>query len=319
MATKRKSAKRPSRSGQLRARGKPKAKFTASRNASQVALQRALRDSIEREIAGRIAAHRRDVSRIQKAVARGEQPPLMLLAHGDSWFNYPLNGNGLPWGDTDIIANLENMGAPRPQILNISHFGDATTDEMGLRKQQRLIDALSNPKNWLSGKPDAILFSGGGNDIAGDQFCIYLNYKDSHTPGLDADRFAGRLASIRASYNDLFLFRDRHAPHVPIFGHGYDFPHPMTPHPPCTGPWISPSLKFTGWTDDDGTQILHAALDRFQKTLVELASSEFIVVATQGTLAKEDWANELHPYPPGFKKLAARFLTELQNRFRGRI
>jgi hypothetical protein len=274
MATKRKSAKRPSRSGQLRARGKPKAKFTASRNASQVALQRALRDSIEREIAGRIVAHRREVSRIQKAVARGE---------------------------------------------HISHFGDATTDEMGLRKQQRLIDALSNPKNWLSGKPDAILFSGGGNDIAGDQFCIYLNYKDSHTPGLDADRFAGRLASIRASYNDLFLFRDRHAPHVPIFGHGYDFPHPMTPHPPCTGPWISPSLKFTGWTDDDGTQILHAALDRFQKTLVELASSEFIVVATQGTLAKEDWANELHPYPPGFKKLAARFLTELQNRFRGRI
>jgi hypothetical protein len=36
-----------------------------------------------------------------------------------------------------------------------------------------MITALQDNSNWLeSGKPDAILFSGGGNDVAGDQFCV---------------------------------------------------------------------------------------------------------------------------------------------------
>src|SRR5579859_4179665 len=176
-------------------------------------LQAELRETIERDIADRTAAHQREVVRLRAAMAARPEapPPLMILAHGDSWFNYPLKGNSVevPIRDTDIIAHLKKMGSPSPKILNISHFGDATTDEMGLAKQKRLIKALTTPGNWLDGKPDVILFSGGGNDIAGDPFCIYLNYKtiDSHTPGLDSDRFAGRLASVKASYLDLFLFR----------------------------------------------------------------------------------------------------------------
>ena len=79
--------------------------------------------------------------------------PLCLLAHGDSWFDYPLDGNGLSFGDTDVIAHLESMGI----------YGDATTDEMSLPKQQRLIEILQDSDNWLNGTaPDAILFSGGG-------------------------------------------------------------------------------------------------------------------------------------------------------------
>ena len=283
-----------------------------------------MRESIEREIAERVRAHQREVVRIRKNVLEGAESPLMLLAHGDSWFDYPCNGNTYtPFSTSDIIAHLQKMGSPRPKILNISHHGDATTDEMGLTKQLRLIDALSNPDNWLTGgKPDAILFSAGGNDIAGDQFCIYLNYKDPHNPAvpaLDPNRFAGRLASIHASYLDLFLFRDRHAKDVPIFGHGYDYARPMKPHPPCAGPWISPSLGFTGWNDTDGTQVLHDAIDAFQAMLVNLASNDFIVVPTLGALAKDDWANELHPHPPGFEKLAERFLMKLQKHFPGRI
>jgi hypothetical protein len=138
---------------------------------------------------------------------------------------------------------------------------------MGLIKQKRLIDALHNSKNWLTGKPDAILFSGGGNDIAGDPFCIYLDYKDSHSAGLDPERFAGRLASIRASYLDLFLFRDRYASGVPLFGHCYDYARPMQPHPPCAGPWISPSLTLTGWNANEGAKILHDVMDQFKAML----------------------------------------------------
>ena len=185
-----------------------------------------------------------------------------------------------------------------------------------------MIEALKNPKNWLTGKPDAILFSGGGNDIAGDPFCIYLNYKDSRIPGLDAERFAGRLASMSASYLDLFLFRDRYAVGVPIFGHCYDYARPMQPHPPCSGPWMKPSLTFAGWNAEGGAKIIADALDQFKATLDKLEASGqyvFTVVQTHNTLAATDWANELHPHPPGFKKLAQKFLSALQHRFSGRI
>jgi hypothetical protein len=295
-------------------------------NLKAARLQADLRESIEKDIAERIEAHQSEVARIRANVRADRQPPLMLLAHGDSWFDYPCDGNTpTPFSTSDIIAHLKKMGNPKPKILNLSHFGDATTDEMGLQKQKRLIDALSNRNNWLNGKPDAILFSGGGNDIAGDPYCIYLNHKNSGLPGLDAARFAGRLDSIRSSYLDLFAFRDRYAPQVPIFGHAYDFARPMPrPHPPCMGPWMSPALSFAGWSLAEGTQIIHDALDAFGAMLGSLEGSQqpnydFTVVPTQGTLTKDDWANELHPHPPGFEKLAEKFLDILRHRFSGRI
>jgi hypothetical protein len=334
--------KRPSRSAKSKAT-KPKKKSKTPKAGKRVAkvlgtplsrvgpkparLQAELRDSIEHDIAGRIHTHQREVVRLRAAMAARPQAPapLMILSHGDSWFNYPLTGNGLPIGDTDIIAHLRNMGNPKPKILNLSHFGDATTDEMGLEKQKRLIKALSTPQNWLSEKPDVILFSGGGNDIAGDPFCIYLNYKDSGSSGLDSERFAGRLASVKASYLDLFAFRDHFAAGVPIFGHAYDLARPIpSPHPPCTGPWMWPGLSFTGWNIAEGTQIIHDALIAFRDMLLKLEASQrpnydFTVAPTQGTLTKADWANELHPYPLGFQHLAEKFLAKLRDRFPGRI
>ena len=93
------------------------------------------------------------------------------------WFDYPLDGNAISLIPTDIIAHLGSMGNISPFILNISQWGDATTAEMSWPKQQRMITAIQDPSNWLdSGKPDAILFSGGGNDVAGDQFAVFLDY-----------------------------------------------------------------------------------------------------------------------------------------------
>ena len=38
------------------------------------------------------------------------------------------------------------------------------------------------------------------------------------------------------------------------------------------------------------------------------AANLFFLVDTQGVLTPTDWANELHPYPPGFTKLAGKFV-----------
>ncbi len=289
-----------------------------------------LQASIDADITARIKQHQARIAHLKaghmKAMSVGGPPPaqpLVMLAHGDSWFDYPLNGNGVSLNDTDIIAQLQTMGNLNPMIANVSHYGDATTDEMSLPKQQRMIQQLQDPSNWMaSGKPDAILFSGGGDDIVGDQFCIYLDYAKAGGTGLDMARYQMVLASVEARFDDLFAFRDQFAPGVPIFGHCYDFPIPNGAHPICAGPWLQPSLVFSGWTDvATGTAIVHDALVQFRTLLLKLVTpaNNFFMVDTQGTLVTADWANELHPFPAGFVKLAQKFVDALRVNFPGRI
>jgi hypothetical protein len=293
-------------------------------------IRQQLCDAIKSEIADRTQAHQSKIAALKTGRAKlsalgapAPANPLVMLAHGDSWFDYPLDGNGLSLHSTDVISQLESMGNINPVIQNVSHYGDATTAEMSWPKQERLIQSLQDPANWLgTGMPDAILISGGGNDVAGDQFCIYLDYANAATSGLNATRFQDALDAIKASYLDLFGFRNRYAPGVPIFGHCYDFPIPNGVHPACAGPWLQPSLSFTGWNVTQGTAILHQTLTDFRTMLVGLANdpaNQFVLVDTQGVLAAADWANELHPYPGGFRKIASKFVDALRAYFPGRI
>jgi hypothetical protein len=168
-----------------------------------------------------------------------------------------------------------------------------------------------------------MLFSGGGNDIAGEKFCIFLNHAAPGAAGLNEARFEMALRMVEASYLDLFAFRDRYASGTTIFGHSYDFPIPDGRRPcPGVGPWLLPSLQFCNWTVEEGTAIVKEALSEFcalQRRLASDAANAFILVPTQGLLKPADWANELHPYPAGFKIVAAAFLKSLSDRFPGRL
>ena len=156
--------------------------------------------SIDREINTRIKIHQSRIEDFQASAATGATQPLVMMAHGDSWFDYPLDGNGISFTDTDIIAKLRPIGTPNSLIVNISHHGDSTIDEMSWPKQQRMLQVLKDSHNWVTGgKPDAILLSGGGNDIAGDQFCMYPQ-PAGPGGGLSTAMFQGALAGIRASY-----------------------------------------------------------------------------------------------------------------------
>jgi hypothetical protein len=56
-------------------------------------------------------------------------------------------------------------------------------------------------------------------------------------------------------------------------------------------------------------------------TLANNSANNFTLVDTQGVLAPGDWANELHPYPAGFRKLAAKYADAQRAHpgFQGRI
>ncbi len=286
------------------------------------------REAVEAELNKRTLAHERRVSRLKRgARLRAEtkraiaQQPLDFLAIGDSWFDYPLNGNDPSFGNTDIIAQLTQLGSPPPLVLNYALYGQATTSVLTYENQQTIVDAVSDSSQWVNDAPDGILVSMGGDDLVGDQFAIYLDYEGS---GLDATRFQGALASVRASYLDLFALRDAVAPGKPVIGHCYDYAIPNGVGTLCAGPWLQPSLEFSGYYAlAEGLNIVSTMIDGFYAMVSALAAdpnNHFVLVDTRGTLQRvwgvaDGWANELHPYPTGFTLLAQKWLAALRGQF----
>jgi hypothetical protein len=249
--------------------------------------------------------------------------PLDFLAIGDSWFEYPLYNEVVSFQNNAIAANsqLGAMGTPPPHILNQALHGQATTAMLSWENQQAMIAVLQDPDQWLNeqtGLPDAILVSAGGDDLVGDQLAIYLDYGGG---GLNLARFQGVLDSVQASYMDLFALRDIFAPGVPIIGHCYDYAIPDNVHPICTkSAWLWPSLAFAGYDYTTGLQIIIEMIDRFHGMLAALAAApanNFSLVDTRNTLTRDatqpnGWANEIHPWYPGFTALANGFLVHLR-------
>jgi hypothetical protein len=252
--------------------------------------------------------------------------PVTCLAMGDSWFDYPLNDYGIISSNQDILAQLQNIGNPPPVILSHAVHGQSMAATMGLSNQGTYVSDLADENNWINGKPDAILISGGGDDIAGDPLIIYLDYAGR---GLSS-RVQGVLASIEASYQALFQFRDVYIdPKTPIIGHCYDYAIPDGRGVfLLSGPWLKPSFDFAGYQNVATNQQtiksviddLYAMFDGLQKD----KNNNFILIDTRGTLTADatqplGWANELHPYTAGFLALAQEFLKVLKKEFPGRV
>ena len=275
----------------------------------------ALQEQVEAERQSRIAYHRQQV-RERGLTARRDSGPLNILAHGDSWFDYPLS--------RDIVDFLRAGGPGFPQILRLAHYGDSSTTALGVKKRKQIIDNLQDPDN---GAFDALMFSGGGNDIAGDQFCLWIRQFDPQHPdpanGIDRVRLQALMDVVRSAFVDLIDVRDREQRDCILFFHAYDFAQPSGLPACVVGPWLKPSLDFRQWTNRPlATQIVKDVLLAFDTLLKQLEHDfrNVVYVRTQGTLDPgADWANETHPTETGFSKLAVRFRDALRTKFPGRI
>src|SRR5829696_2901536 len=97
----------------------------------------------------------------------------VLLAEGDSWFDYPMQ---------DVLELLEDDHLY--DVESVAHMGDCVED---MAHSEGQFGELSRRLEKLIGEgkiPRAILLSGGGNDIAGDEFAILLNHAASSLPHL---------------------------------------------------------------------------------------------------------------------------------------
>ncbi len=92
-----------------------------------------------------------------KARARGPVPRGVLIAEGDSWFDYPFQ---------DVLESLEdNQGF---SIESVAHKGDNLEDmAFDERQLDRLSRAFAKVAERIGGGvvPKAVLLSGGGNGV----------------------------------------------------------------------------------------------------------------------------------------------------------
>ncbi len=245
------------------------------------------------------------------SISTAAQTAGYLLAVGDSWFDYPLH---------DILTRLDdNYGY---NIESSAHRGDpieAMVSRVGqLDKFARCMDKITS----VGATPKAILVSGGGDDIAGQEFGMLINNIDLQPiPGWNDQIIAGVIDTrIAAAYRLMILSinslcQKNLGRTFPILVHGYDYPVPdgrgfLGGGGLLPGPWLKPGFDEKLFSDINvTTQMMTTIIDRFNTMLHNLVQEpgfgNVTYIDLRKTLSnapatyKNWWANEIHPTAGG--------------------
>jgi lysophospholipase L1-like esterase len=249
---------------------------------------------------------------------------LVGVSLGDSWFDYlPAFFSDL---SGDLMAHLHSTG--RFNIYNFGQAGDTlenmaygTTVQSGFQPVPcKLIEVVAAVKKY---QPAFFLLSGGGNDFSGnDGICLeaYLNHSSSGFKPLRMDRAEETFDVFdRAMIESICKAVHDAAPEAQVFIHGYDyampdgrpvFQVPLGFH--FIGPWLMPAFARKRLMDLNlRFQTIRDVIDLYNKTLASIAGQYPYVhhIDCRGVLQQNtaDWANELHPTPAGWAKIANKF------------
>ena len=133
---------------------------------------------------------------IKQAEKKKAQKVWRILGEGDSWIRYTC-GFG-------VMHHLEWMLDERAACVNIG-ASSATLERMMKLPARRKLD--NHLRNGIEGRPwDALVFSGGGNDFAGDEFVNWLVPYDGQTDpvtAIDEGAFAALLGHLASLYRQL--------------------------------------------------------------------------------------------------------------------
>lgn len=245
----------------------------------------------------------------------------VLVAEGDSWFDYPFH---------DILSDLEDIYGF--DVESVAHKGD-TVEDMAYSGGQLDDFARRIDKVLRTGvKPRAILLSGGGNDVAGTEFAVLLNHAKSSLKGLNEPVLSGVIDQrLRDAYVTILsavtaICEDRIGEPIRIVVHGYDYPVPdgrgyLGGWGPLPGPWLQPGFHRKGYDQMKNMEpICITLIDRFNEMLKALAGKlpfehvkylDLRHTLGTGPTYKDWWANELHPTTKGFEAVTAKFAANV--------
>jgi hypothetical protein len=294
---------------------RPTRRAAQTKGSRDLLARKALRHGRER--ADRIVAIRKSVRRTGKYLPGANG---LVVAEGDSWFDYPFY---------DVLAMLEDRHNFR--VESVAHKGD-TIEEMAYDDNQ--LDGLDRKLQHLqidARVPRAFLLSGGGNDIAGQQFAVLLNHHSASVGTLNPkiidaiinERIRFAFLSVIATMTRLSkLYFGRV---TPIVIHGYSYPVPdgrgyLGGAWVLPGPWLEPGFRQKGYLDlKENSSVMVVLIDTFNRMLANIPRVDGLDHVTyldvRGVLSNElaggryraSWENELHPTRRGFDSVADEF------------
>lgn len=242
-----------------------------------------------------------------------------MLAEGDSWFAYPRRF--IHFGAS---SNIVQILAERDYyvIYSTASIGDEVASMMTGEQK------FGFTKRLGTNKFDVILFSGGGNDIVGKyDFDLFLRPRQSSDQWqecIDIERLDNKLDLIESVYVELMerVIYYSVNPEVRVVSHNYDF---CVPSPegyelfdlfPIGESWIYPFLMEKNFTDGDEQEaVIRFMLERFGARLARVQQKypgKLFVADTQGTLSADQWRNEIHPSPDGFRMISTVIHNTIQ-------
>ena len=239
----------------------------------------------------------------------------VIISEGDSWFSFPVHAN--------TIDDLDEMAKRKISLLRLEASGDKALRIIGGSQKAQLAKFLQlYPVN-------ALLFSGGGNDVVGEDLLPLLNHWQAGMTWQDCineTTTKGRFDRLRSAYLDLVHLRNENRPDCRIYIHGYDWAIPSGKGAVLWGIKVGPWMKkyfVQKFINDPAMQraIIHELLRRFNEMLDGIAQDpqnlNVVRVETSVTLAENEWNDELNPTRNGFKKIAAKFREKLKLQFPG--
>jgi hypothetical protein len=254
---------------------------------------------------------------------------LVGVAEGDSWFDYP-PAFIESFSEGDLLAQLHKTG--RYNIWNVAKAGDTLENmaygtDVQSNDQPKPAEILGTVDAVKRHQPKFFLLSAGGNDMSGSNgVCLenYLNHAATELPPLRQQRALDTFANINKAALSYIINQVKAAKaDIHIFIQGYDyavpdgrpvFSAPFGFH--FIGPWLLPAFaRKRIWPPSARQEVINALVDMYNQTIADLAASDPQVhhIDCRGVLRNDpqsyqkDWANELHPTPNGWGKIATRF------------
>jgi len=245
----------------------------------------------------------------------------MLVAEGDSWFDYPFH-DVLKLLEDDHGYDVESV-ARKGDPIEVMAYGDHQLDDFS-----RCIEKVLRRGD----KPKAILLSGGGNDIAGNEFGMLLNHAGSAIAGLNQKIVEGVIDErIRTAFVFIIsavtgICEKLTGARIPILVHGYDYPVPdgrgfLGGWGPLPGPWLEPGFREKGFEElIKRIELIQVLIDRFNVMMGGVATLQGFehvkYIDLRKTLSngkdyKKWWGNELHPNGDGFSRVTDKFAAVL--------
>lgn len=228
----------------------------------------------------------------------------LIVSEGDSWFQHPALMDTID--HLSLYYNIYSKGAAGDSLrayLQTGEWLEAFAEARALAK------AAGSQE-----QPRFLLLSGGGNDILGPQFSVFLRdggqagNRPSQPGEWLNERFHAELHQVMALYRQVLLRLQLDEPGVAAVLHGYDYVRPL-PHNAGGKSWLGRPMSEKGLLAEEERQaVARYLIDAFNQELEKVAAGaeNAVWVDLRGAVQPWQWADEIHPNAEGYQMVAAR-------------